>query len=204
MKGNSMSTDAERAKERAEAYRQQDEEGKSQGDQAGAAHPGETARTDRTHRTPEQWNDLICQKIEEAMRAGAFDNLPGRGKPLAAAPEPHVPADMQMANSILRNNNLTPAWISDRVAVLTAIERFRRRLREEVTLYKSALAAAEATHDDSRRAHIEQEWRHQVEKWREELRTLNRTIELQNFRQPADFLEIFKLQLDEEISRASH
>ena len=46
-------------------------------------------------RTPEQWRDLISERIEEAMRAGHFDNLRGKGKPLNPAPEPHVPPEMQ-------------------------------------------------------------------------------------------------------------
>lgn len=51
----------------------------------------------RVHRSPEQWNDLINQRIEEAMRTGEFDNLRGKGKPLNLAPAPHVPPEMQMA-----------------------------------------------------------------------------------------------------------
>ena len=98
-----MSLDAKRAQERADAYRQQDEEGMHEK----TDKPVEAAPTGHPRRTPEQWSDFISQRIEEAMRAGAFDNLPGRGKPLNAAPEPHVAADMQMANSLLKNNNLT-------------------------------------------------------------------------------------------------
>ena len=63
------------------------------------------------------------------MRNGAFDNLRNKGKPLDTAPDPHVPPDMQMANSLLKNNDLSPAWISDRGAMLAAIERFREKLR---------------------------------------------------------------------------
>jgi hypothetical protein len=42
----------------------------------------------------------------------------------------------------------------------------------------------------------------QLAAWQEEIRLLNRRIEMQNFKQPAIFLEIVKLRLADEIKRA--
>lgn len=44
------------------------------------------------------------RKIEEAMAEGAFDNLPGLGKPLQLEDLSHMPADMRMAYTILKNS----------------------------------------------------------------------------------------------------
>ena len=44
------------------------------------------------------------RKIEEAMAEGAFDNLPGLGKPLHLEDLSHMPADMRMAYTILKNS----------------------------------------------------------------------------------------------------
>lgn len=151
------------------------------------------------HRSPEQWRDLISQRIEDAMREGHFDNLRGKGKPLDPAPEPHVPPDMQMANSLLKNNTLTPAWIADRNAMLTEIERFRAKLRQVVADFR---VAREAAGSEMAHAALEQRWQLQLTAWEEEIRTLNRRIELQNFKQPVTFLEIVKLRLADEIERA--
>lgn len=151
------------------------------------------------HRTPEQWRDLISQRIEDAMHAGHFDNLRGKGKPLDPAPEPHVPPDMQMANSLLKNNELTPAWIADRNATLTEIERFRTRLKPVVTDFHTARECAGSA---TARAMLDQRWQQQLTAWQEELRTLNYRIELQNLKQPVTFLEIIKLRLADEIKRA--
>ena len=151
------------------------------------------------HRTPEQWSDLVSERIEEAMRAGHFDNLRGKGKPLDPAPEPHVPPEMQMANSLLRNNDLTPAWISDRSALLAEIDRFRARLRREAGAWRSA---GETAATPEARATHELRWQAQCAAWQEELRTLNRRIEGQNFKQPVSFLEIVKLRLADELARA--
>lgn len=159
---------------------------------------GEKAHDEKSLRPPDRWNDLISQRIEEAMRAGKFDNLRGKGRPLNPAPEPHVPPDMQMANSLLKNNDLTPAWISDRAQILGEIERFRRKLSAAFAEHTSALAAAETATEQAR---IEQRWQAQLASWQEEIRTLNRRIELQNFKQPVTFLEIVKLRLEDEVRK---
>ncbi|GIK76083.1 MAG: hypothetical protein BroJett021_50710 [Chloroflexota bacterium] len=158
----------------------------------------ETPSDIRAHRTPEQWSDLISQRIEEAMREGKFDNLRSKGRPLNPAPEPYVPPDMQMANSLLKNNDLAPAWISDRAQILGEIERFRRKLRTALAEHNDALAAAKTAADQAR---IEHRWQTQLDAWQEEIRTLNRRIELQNFKQPVSFLEIVKLRFEDEIKR---
>ena len=164
----------------------------------------EQAPAARVQRLPEQWNDLISQRIEDAMRAGKFDNLPSKGKPLNPAPEPHVPPDMQMANSLLKNNDLTPAWIGDRAQTLAEIERFRTRLRAAIVEHNDALVAAKtvAAKTAAAQTAIEHRWQAQLTAWQDEVRTLNRRIELQNFKQPVSFLEIVKLRLEDEVRRA--
>lgn len=151
------------------------------------------------HRSPEEWRDLISQRIEEAIREGKFDNLRSKGKPLSLAHEPHVPPEMQTANALLKNNDLMPAWISDRNQVLAEIERFRSKLRTVMADYGAAVSAVKTP---ANRAIIEQRWLAQLAAWQEEIHTLNRRIELQNLKQPVTFLEIFKLRLEDEMRRA--
>ncbi|MBE2238721.1 MAG: DUF1992 domain-containing protein [Caldilineaceae bacterium] len=150
-------------------------------------------------RTPEQWRDLISERIEEAMREGKFDNLRGKGKPLNPAPEPYTRPEMQMANSLLKNNELTPAWIADRKVVLAAIEQFRQKVRNGADAHRVALAQSQLAEE---RVRIEQRWQKQLAAWREEVLILNRRIEVQNFKQPVSFLEIIKLRVEDEVNRA--
>jgi hypothetical protein len=150
-------------------------------------------------RTPQDWDTLINRRIEEAMQRGDFDHLPGKGKPLNTAPEPHVPPDMQMANSLLKNNDLSPAWISDRAAVLALIERFREKLRTAAADFVQARAEARTP---ERRAQLEELWGRYVEAWRAEVLEINKRILTQNLKQPVTFLEIFPLRLEDELKRA--
>lgn len=49
------------------------------------------------------------QKIEEAIAEGQFDALPGMGKPLELENLSHLPADMRMAYTILKNSGYLSA-----------------------------------------------------------------------------------------------
>ena len=163
------------------------------------ATPAEEARP-AAKRTPEQWENFVSQRIEEAMRAGHFDNLRNKGKPLEAVPDPHVPADMQMANSLLRNNDLAPAWISDRTAILEQIERFRTTLRRRLQALSEEEAAA-VTAVQSERAAVAR--RTFLADQQNALKLINDRIQVQNLRQPVTFLEIVKLVWDDEVRRAA-
>ncbi len=178
-----------------EQYRQeqaQEQPEKQQEDQ-------QKTRPPESKRTPAQWDSLIDQRINEAMQRGDFDNLRNKGKPLNTAPDPYVPPDMQMANSLLKNNNLTPAWISDRGVVLAAIEQFRDKLRTIRGDFAQARAAA-ATPE--RVQYIDELWQSYVAAWGAEIVELNRRILTQNLKQPVTFLEIFPLRLEDELRRA--
>lgn len=156
--------------------------------------PGRQAPRELNH-----WTDLVGQRIEEAMRQGYFDNLPGRGRPLNLEKNPFVPDDMQMANKLLESNKLVPGWIGERKSVLAQIERFRTKLQETTARY---LYAFRTTDDTAYQAELRSQWRLQVEAWREDVRMLNRRIETVNMQQPAAHLEILKLILDDELARA--
>jgi hypothetical protein len=60
------------------------------------------------------WDATIEAKIAEAQRAGAFDNLPGAGKPLDLTEDKLVPEDIRMAYRMLKNAGFVPAEIEER------------------------------------------------------------------------------------------
>ena len=149
-------------------------------------------------RTPQDWDTLVNKRIEEAMRSGAFDNLRNKGKPIDTSPDPHVPPDMQMANSLLKNNDLSPAWISDRGAMLAAIERFREKLRTIAADFAQARAEAATP---QRGQQLDELWQSYVESWHAEIVELNKRILTQNLKQPVTFLEIIPLRLEDELKK---
>lgn len=175
------------AKEKAASY--QDEELTRGPDESARSGPKEL----------DHWTDLAGMRIEEAMRAGLFDDLPGAGKPINLARNPFVPDDQQMAQTLLKNNELTPGWIPARKAVLAEIDRIRAALRADVQTVQQARAAIG---DAGALAQIEQSWARRQEGWRESVQRVNRQIDAVNFQQPSVQLEIFKLIYDDELARA--
>ncbi|MEZ4727582.1 MAG: DUF1992 domain-containing protein [Caldilineaceae bacterium] len=157
------------------------------------------SNTPATPRSELAWNDLISHRIEEAIREGAFDNLRGKGKPLSFDRNPFVPADQQMANDLLKNNNLAPHWISERTAMLGVIEQFRLRFHSTARRFQQSW---QRTTDAQARHQLNERWQQQVAAWTEEIKTLNGRITALNLQQPIARLEIFKVILDEELTRA--
>lgn len=66
--------------------------------------------------------DLINARIAAAERDGAFDNLPGAGKPLPACDDP----ENAVINRILRDNGAVP----EAVSISQELARLREELRE--------------------------------------------------------------------------
>jgi hypothetical protein len=59
--------------------------------------------------------DAIAEeRIQDAMRRGAFDNLPGAGKPLDLDWDPLVPPEVRAAYRILKNAGLVPVEVLER------------------------------------------------------------------------------------------
>jgi len=54
------------------------------------------------------------ERIQEAIRRGDLDGLPGAGKPLVLDDDPLVPAEVRAANRILKNAGLVPVEVLER------------------------------------------------------------------------------------------
>jgi hypothetical protein len=92
---------------------------------------------------------LVERKIAEAMAEGAFDHLPGAGKPLALDDDTLVPEDLRVAYRILRNAGFLPPEVESRrelagaAALLRAAvsEGERRRVAMRLALLSAKLEA---------------------------------------------------------------
>ena len=193
-----MSKKELKAKGKATEYRDQKQapahsaqtESPEEGEQKKATPPGP--------RNEAAWNDLISHRIDEAIRNGAFDNLQGKGKPLPLDRNPYVPEDQQMANDLLKSNNLAPHWISERTTMLETIERLRGRLR---TISQRFQQAWQSAADEKTRQQLDESWQRQLDEWGQEIKELNRRITTVNLQQPIARMEIFKVLLEEELMR---
>ena len=51
---------------------------------------------------------IVEERIREAQQSGAFENLPGKGKPLQLEDQSMIPEDLRMSYHILKNANVLP------------------------------------------------------------------------------------------------
>lgn len=85
------------------------------------------------------FNKIADNRIREAMEQGAFDNLPGAGRPVSLEEYFNTPEDLRMAYSILKNANCRPLEVD----LLNEIARLEQ--------------AAGAAGDDAVRAELQRE-----------------------------------------------
>ena len=57
---------------------------------------------------------LVEERIQEALRRGDFDNLPGAGRPLALDDDSLVPPEVRIAYRILKNAGFVPPEVLER------------------------------------------------------------------------------------------
>src|SRR5574340_1696544 len=71
------------------------------------------------------------ERINEAMKAGEFDNLPGKGKPVDLDYDSSTPADLRMAFKVLRNAGILPPEVELKKEIFALTEELRKGLDEE-------------------------------------------------------------------------
>jgi len=121
------------------------------------------------------WSESVAErKIREAMEAGAFDNLPHKGKPIRIETNPYEDPSEWMAHHLLRVNGFAPPWIEDSKDIQIAIERFRADIRDA---------------------------RHARQELRERGRELNRRILTYNLKSPSTHFHLGTLEVEAEIDQ---
>lgn len=132
------------------------------------------------------------------MRSGAFDDLPGRGKPLNLIINPYAPGT-ELAYQLLRDNQYTLPWISERTVLLAQIQELRDNIGSSWAAVRDEYRTAA---DDNQRLALAQEWLTVLAIWEEAIAGLNNEIATVNLKQPGSQLEILKLTLNGELERA--
>jgi hypothetical protein len=85
---------------------------------------------------------IVEERIQRAQEEGAFDNLPGKGRPLNLDDDAFVPEDLRLTFKVLKNSGCLPIEMELRKEIFNlrqllnaAIdEDTRRELRRELNL----------------------------------------------------------------------
>lgn len=146
----------------------------------------------------EDLRSMVERIIDDAQAKGAFENLPGRGKPLNLDPHNPYAQDRETAYKLLKDNDYTLPWIADRNAMLAKIAAFRRNLSHtwQETNYNYQIAPS-----NTHRVAIRLDWSRRCTELDTQLAKLNGEINTLNLSIPVPALEIIKLNLDTELAR---
>jgi len=127
------------------------------------------------------WCESIAnRKIREAIEAGAFDDLPDKGKPIRIESNPFEDPSEWMAHHLLRVNGFAPPWMEDS----KEIEQNLARLRADLKNARPGSVQA-------------------VEQFRERARELNRRILTYNLKCPSTHFHLRTLDIETEIGHAA-
>jgi DnaJ family protein C protein 28 len=111
--------------------------------------------------------------LREAIEAGEFDDLPGKGQPLDLRENPFEDPDLRTVHRLLRNAGFAPAWIEERKEIDASFEVARTKLARAWKLFG---ALPEKMHPD---------WERNEREFRELVVELNERINLYNLKAPA-------------------
>lgn len=161
-----------------------------------ASDAGEAARRRRESKL-EDLRSLIERIIDDAQANGAFDNLPGQGKPLALDEKNPFASDRELAYKLLKDNDYTLPWIANRNAMLEKIAAFRLGLGRTWRQYEARFQSAP---DEAHGAALRTKWRARYEALLAETAVLNLEIADVNLQVPVSRLEILKLSLERELA----
>lgn len=151
----------------------------------------------RRSATLNTFQSFIDEQISEAMERGDFDNLRGKGRPLPVE-ENLFAGDWELAFKMLKDNNFTLPWIDDRNRLLEAINALRQSWRAQWQTIGPELQAMVRIGQHSLAQH---RWNAVLTQWRAEIRAVNAQIETLNVNLPVRHLEVYKLTLNDELSR---
>ncbi|MFN8455388.1 MAG: DnaJ family domain-containing protein [Anaerolineae bacterium] len=150
--------------------------------------PEEAQQKTTTAQREQERANLIEQRIQEAMANGEFDNLRGKGKPLAFATNPYLDPSQELAFSLLQNNGIAPEWI----------ER-DKEIRQEIETARQSLHKAWQEYQIQNRDELD--WQRAIARFEESLQKINRKIADFNLIVPMVSCQRLKLRLEEELQR---
>lgn len=129
------------------------------------------------------WQRLAEERIREAIEAGAFDRLPGAGRPLELEERNPYEGARRAAYLLLKDADMAPRWIELDQEVRREADRLRRELRRV----------------HHRHGNEGLFWEHAVERFRKRVERLNAKVHLRNHLAPDSVAPRFPLRPEREL-----
>lgn len=132
----------------------------------------------------------VIQKVESglqtAVNTGAFDNLPGKGKPLRLDSNPFT-KDSALATELLRESGFSLPFIEEKREILAAVSKHENQLLRIWEQYDGSEAAR-------------QKWALAKQTFAQEMEKLNKKILTYNLKAPSVQLHLRHIKVTERIA----
>jgi DnaJ family protein C protein 28 len=139
------------------------------------------------------WESSIEKQIRKAMEEGAFDDLPGKGKPIDLSENPFEDPELRTVHRLLRNAGFAPPFIEERKDIDGTLARER-----------TILARAWNLHQQASHSFVAAAWTRAVNEFRERVSELNQRIRLHNLKVPSAGFHRKIIDVESEIERAQN
>ncbi|MGV3721135.1 MAG: DnaJ family domain-containing protein [Actinomycetota bacterium] len=131
------------------------------------------------------WIEIVAdRKIRDAQEEGAFDNLPGKGKPLNLDFDPRVPPELRAAYRIMKDAQVLPEWIQLDKEIRQKQEQWEQRVADYASLREEALERRPARNDGPYLLDLDRARERFLHRAAEGLRERNRLIDRFNLTVP--------------------
>lgn len=161
-------------------------------------------------REHKDWESWIDEQIRLAQEQGQFENLPGRGKPLDLATNPHA-GDRELAFKILRDAGFAPEWIELDKAIRVRLERSRLALLRAWEWYRDSARGSDSAPDrptltrprgwrsPARAERHLTAWQAAVATFHREVADINQQIAELNLKVPSPRFQRLKVDAEQEV-----
>jgi hypothetical protein len=140
----------------------------------------------RRPKTVGEITNLVDERIRASRAVGAFDNLPGRGKPLDLERPSHVDPTEYLMNRIILKSGGTVAWAEKEREIRDSLKLFRNLLRDSWV---------------ENGTRLDERWNSALKAHSESLADINKLIRNYNLVTPSMALQKCLFSLDREIER---
>lgn len=149
------------------------------------------------------WESWIDQQIREAQEQGAFDDLPGKGKPLDLMPNPYA-RDWELAFKILKDAGYAPEWIEQDKAIRARVERVQSGLARSLEWREARLSELAGRLDSwakEERVRVLAGWQRTVAVFEQEVEAINKEIADLNLKVPSPRFQRSSIDAARELSK---
>lgn len=149
------------------------------------------------------WESWIDEQIRDAQERGAFEDLPGKGKPLDLTPNPYA-HDRELAFKILKDAGYAPDWIEQDKAIRARFERARSVLARSRAWREARLGELAERMDSwaqAERERVQASWQESVAAFELEVRAINSEIADLNLKVPSHQFQRSRIDAARELRR---